>query len=110
MGKDADKAKAAAAAATATFEVLLRSMIVVVGLALVKDSNCKRGCLKTKLLGFNELLLLLLLELMIFGDVLVKFEKTLVLEENEEESFELSKLKSLEDFKSAIKEITKQIN
>lgn len=68
FGREADKANAAAAAAV-TVALLLRSLAVVVvavlGEALPaavvgdtivadRDSNCRRGCLKIKLLDFEE--------------------------------------------------------
>lgn len=70
FGKEADKANAAAAAAV-TVTLLLRSLAVVVvavlgealpaAVAVVgdtivadRDSNCRRGCLKIKLLDFEE--------------------------------------------------------
>lgn len=66
FGKEADKANAAAAAAV-TVALLLRSLAVVVAVlgealpaAVVgdtivadRDSNCRRGCLKIKLLDFE---------------------------------------------------------
>lgn len=108
LGKEADKA--AAAAAVTLEELLLRSLVVAfvvtveVGTAkelFVKDSNCKRGCLKIKLLGFKELLLLLIEAGILFTlELLAKFEKTFVelaeLEENVVESLALSSSKSLE--------------
>lgn len=90
LGKEALKAKAAAAA-------VLRCSLV-----LATDSNCRRGCLKTKLPGFKETLALpLLLLLLAVFELQPKFEKTFVVDETEEnvvESFEGSRLKSFEVF------------
>lgn len=113
LGKEAVKAKAAAAAAA--LEALLRCSLVVEVEAgiFANDSNCKRGCLKTKLLGFKEPLALpltlpLALALLLLGVVELqpKFENTFVdvaAEENVVESLDGSRLKSFDVFRTRIK-------
>ena len=113
LGKEAVKAKAAAAAAA--LEALLRCSLVVLVDVVANDSNCKRGCLKTKLLGFKEPLALTLAlplplapVLLLLGAVELqpKFEKTFVdeaAEENVVESLDGSRLKSFDVFRTRIK-------
>lgn len=79
MGRDAVKAKAAAVAAVATF---WRSLEFIEELwAADRDSNCKRGCLKIKLLGFDEMSVLPPAQ-PLEDAWLAKFENTFVVEAN----------------------------
>lgn len=102
LGREADRAKAAAATATALVVLLMRSLDTVA--EVLDDSNCKRGCLNTKLLGFVELLRALLVPLLllviVFVVLLTKFVKTFETDENVEASLALSAIKSLAGFRA----------